>query len=840
MRDVRYALRALRRSPGFAAVAILSLALGIGANTAIFSVSWTLLSEPLAVAHPERLFAVVNQLRIPQGMGGMSQINGTSYLDPATGRSYRAAMPSPSYRAVRQAAGRDADVFGFTFLRQANISIGGASGLSMTGAGALVSGNYFRGSGAAIVLGRGLTEDDDRPGASTAVISHRFWTSVMGADPSAIGRAIRLNGVTFTIVGVSGPGFLGMSRGGFFPPMDVSVPLHAQPAVAPDWSRPEGESLLDSDRVFWIHVMARPADGVTPEMLQGKLAGAYAQSLAASSVPGYQHATGVELRLLPGGRGVDGFLQSERPLRILTGVVAVVLLLACVNLANLMLARGVARQKETAIRLALGSGRVRLLRQAFVESSLLSAAGGALGLFIGVEGGRALLLMLTANAGPVAMRIDPNWRMLALTGATSCAATIVFGILPALRLLRGDVAPTLKVTTSAGTGAPRLKAGALLMTIQVAISVPLVAGAAIFLKTLSNLRDVDLGFNPDRLVTFRIEPALNGYDKDRIDRTYARVLDRVRSVAGVSSATLVGQTLLSGISSNTTVLREDGLKVELYYNPIGADYFATLGIPILMGRAIDARDDARAPRVVVLNESAARALFGGASAIGGRFRPFLGDEVEVVGVARDTKYDSVRKANVPTMFVPYPQLKGLLVRSMYVVARTSGAPIAVMGALGSAASDVDRDVPISRMKTQAEQIQETLGTEVAFARVLVAFAAFALFLACIGLHGVTAYSVARRTSEIGVRVALGAQRGDVLRLILRQVAVITGGGLAIGIPIAIATGRIVSALLFGVTPADPLSLISASALMAFVAGAAGYLPARRASRLDPLKALRAE
>jgi predicted permease len=838
MREITYAVRVLRRSPGFAAVAILSLALGIGANTAIFSVSWALFSQPLPVSHPERLFAVANRMTIPRGLGGVSQINGTSYPDPAHGQSYRAPLPYSAFMALRQAAGRDADVFGFTFLREANISI---DGLSTTGAGVLVSGNYFRGSGAAIILGRALTDDDDRPGTSAAVVSHRFWTSAMGADPAAIGKTIRLNGVPFTIVGVSGPGFLGMSRGGFFPPMDVTVPLQAQPAVSPDWAI-GGGSLFTDDGIFWVHVMARLAGGATPDMVEARLTGVFAQLLKGSSLPRFQRATSVEIRLLPGGRGVDDVARrATQPVQILMVVVALVLLLACVNLANLMLARGVARRREISIRLALGSGRMRLVRQAFVESLILSVAGGALGLFIGVAGGRALLLMLTASAGPVTMTIDVNWRMLAMTGAIAGVATILFGILPTLRLLRGNVAPALKAATAAGTGAPRLKAGALLMTMQIAVSVPLVAGAAIFLKTIGNLSSVDLGFNPDRLVSFRIEPALNGYDRERVDRTFAQVLDRVHAVPGVSSATLMEEPLLTGWSSNTTITRADGSKFDLYYNQIGPDYFSTLGISIVAGRAIDARDGANAPHVVVLNEAAARAMFGAAPPVGRRFSVFREtQDVEVVGVARDAKYDSVRKATVPTMFVPYAQGAAFHARSMYVVARTNGAPIAVMGALRSAASDVDRDVPISRMKTQAEQIQETLGTEIAFTRVLVAFGAFALFLACIGLHGVTAYSVARRTSEIGVRIALGAQRGDVLWLILRQVAGITAIGLAVGVPLAIWAGKGVSALLYGVKPADPLSLFAAAALMVVVAGLAGYLPARRAARLDPLAALRVE
>jgi len=836
MREIRYALRVLRRSPGFAAIAILSLALGIGANAAIFSVSWALFAQPLPVAHPESLFAVANQLKLAPGRGGMSQINGSSYRDPATGRNYRAGMSFPAYAAIRSLAGSDADVFGYTFIREANISV---DGWSTTGAGALVSGNYFRGAGVPIVLGRALTEEDDRPGASAAVISHRFWVSGLGGDAGAIGKVLRLNGVPFTIVGVSGPGFAGMSRGGFFPPMDVAVPLRAQPAVSPEWAAP-GNSLFGSDAVFWIHVMARVDDVAKLPALQSKFTTAFAQVLGASSVPSHQQATEVEVRLLPGGHGIDELSRrAGPPVRIMTAVVAVVLVLACVNLANLMLARGVARQREISIRLALGSGRLRLVRQAVVESLLLAVAGGALGLLIGVFGGRALLLMLTASSGPIAVSVAVDWRMLAMTAGVACAATLVFGVLPAVRLLGRDVSPTLKVTTAGGTGAPRLNAGRVLMALQVAVSVPLVAGAAIFLQTLYHLGNVDLGFNPDRLISFRIDPTLNGYDRERVERTFARILDRVREVPGVSSVTLLQETLLSGISSNTTITRDDGSKVDVYFNRIGPDYFTTLGIALIAGRAIDARDNASAPGAAVINETAARTLFGAAPAIGRHLKPF-GADVEVVGVVRDTKYESVRKAVVPTMFMSYQLPTRFPVRAMHVVVRTAVAPVTIMRALRAAAGEIDPDVPISRMKTQQQQIEETLGTEIAFTRLLVGFGAFALFLACIGLHGVTAYSVARRTSEIGVRIALGARRGDVLWLVLRQVVIITAAGLALGVPLAVAGGRAAGALLYGVAPADPPSLAAATLLMAAVAAVAGYFPARRAARLDPLVALRVE
>jgi len=837
MHDLRYALRVLRRSPGFAAVAILSLALGIGANTAIFSTAWVLFSQPLVVEHPENLLAITNRLTIPRGMRGMYQINGSSYRDPASGRDYRANFSFPAYLALREAAGDAADVFAYSFVGEANIA---NDGWSTTAAATLVSGNYFRGAGAAIVRGRALTEEDDRPGASAAVISHRFWTTAFGGDDGVVGKSIRVNGVPFTIVGVSGPGFLGMSRGGFFPPMDVTIPLHAQPAVCPRWG-PPGESLFTSEVVFWIHSMARIREGTAVGRLQARLAATFAEWMKASSVPSYHQATNVEVRLLPGGQGVDELSRrAAQPMRILTGVVAIVLLLACVNLANLMLARGVARTREISIRLALGSGRGRLVRQSLLESLILAAAGGAIGVWIGVFGGRALLRMLTISSGPIAMTLDVNWRLLVLTAGIACLATVCFGVFPALRLVRRDIVPMMKSASGSGTGAPRLRPATVLMAVQVAISVPLVAGAAVFLQTVHNLGRVDLGFNPERLVSFRINPSLSGYERARVEQTYERILDRLRATPGISSATLVTDPLLAGTSSNTTITLADGSTRDIYFNRVGPDYLETMGIELIAGRALDARDRNEAPRVIVINEAAVTALFGNAPPLGRRVTLF-GTDTEVVGVVRDTKYDSIRKTAAPTMFLPFLQTSPpLTLGAMYVVARTNVAPAVVMEALRRVVADVDRDVPVSRMKTQTDQIQESLATEFAFTRLLLAFAGFALFLACIGLHGLTAYAVARRTSEIGLRIALGAQRADVLWLILRQVVVVTALGLIGGIPMAIAGGKAVASLLYGVKPIDPVSLVVATVAMTVVAGLAAYAPALRAARLEPLAALRVE
>jgi predicted permease len=625
-----------------------------------------------------------------------------------------------------------------------------------------------------------------------------------------------------------------VSNGGFFPPTDVSVALATQPLIYPRWT-PAGASLFRASNRFWLRVMVRIPGGNTPaaaERLENVLSRALGDHFATASPPlGIAQAP---VTLLPGARGLDSMRPTlERPIYLLGGVAALVFLIACVNLANLMLVRGMARQYEFRVRLALGAGRSRLVRQTLVESLMLATAGGLAGTLLASWGAPALVATIAGStAHAIDVRLD--LRLVAAGAVVSWLAALLFGLLPALRLSRADAAEIIRPP---GAGAPKLRAGRALVMIQVAVSVPLLAGAVLFLRTVSNLSSVELGFDPRGVVIFRLDPGLNGYTEARVKQLYLRVLGQIQAVPGVQSATLIENALVSGWTSNTTFLAEGGAAQSISMNRVGPGYVDTMALPLAGGRGIGAQDDASAPPVVVINESAARKLFGSGSPLGRRiaFSSRPTESMEVVGVVRDSKYDSLKKNPAPLILLPYLQSSGLM--SVFVAVRTT--PNAdMMARLRGAVAAVDREVPVMEMKTQEAQIDETISSERAFATLLVTFGAFALLLACIGLHGVTAYSVARRTSEIGIRMALGAQRRDVIWLIMRQVAFVTAAGLLIGIPAAAALSRSTRALLFGVEPGDPISLAAAAATLFAIAIAAAFVPARSAARLDPFTALR--
>jgi predicted permease len=844
--DVRHAARVLARTPGFTAVAVASLAIGIGANTTVYSVIRALLFVPLPVDRPHELSLVY--------WGGprkspvrVNQINSSQWQEPSTRRYYSSNYTYGMFAALREAAGPSAEMFAFNFMGQATISIDDQA--PVVGSGLLASAGYFPTMRVGVAMGRALGDHDDRPDAPpVVVVSHDLWTRRLGGSPDVVGRVIRVNGVACEIVGVTARGYRGLSPGGFLPATDVTLPLAAQPRVMARWNAsPAAGASMFTSNLFWVRIVARLR--APPDELEPRLAGALRQEYAA--LPG---AAGLDLspvvvRLLPGARGLDATrVDADAPLQLLAGMAAIVLVMACLNLSALLLARGAARDRELSVRRALGASRARVATGLLVESLLVAAMGGAAGVLLAIWAGPLVSSMLTIGFGAADVHLGVNWALLGITAAVTLVAALLSGLIPAVRLSAGGAAP-LAQRGDAAIG--RVGTGRALIALQIAVSVPLLVGAGLLLRTLANFNGRDLGFDPEGLVVFRVEPRLAGATAERNPLPlYDRVLESVASLPGITAAALVEHALVSGSTSNTDVFLDDR-RVEMSMNAVGPGFFETMGVPIVAGRAIGAGDHAGAPPVVVINETAAARFFPGTSPLGrqlmvGRRR------VEIVGVAgaalyRDLRtpseamfYDSYRQRSFENM----PGLAALLPSPvpspMHVVLRTSGATAALRDALPSAVRGAAPELPITGLRTHVEQIEQTIAHERMFARLLAFFGAFAMLLASIGLHGVTAYAVARGTSEIGIRLALGAQRRQVVWMVIRQVAAVAAAGIALGVPIAVTAGPALGSLLFDVAPRDGVTIAIASLVMLSVAILAGWLPATRAARLPILAALRRE
>jgi predicted permease len=834
--DVRYAVRTLARSPAFVGVAALSLGLGIGANSAVFSVVRSLVLDSLPVNAPEDLRVIYwwqprKDARIPE-------LNSTGYADPGSGRGFRSNYTLSEYRALRRTSTDQADLFAFNFVRQVNVSTSGAPATAVSGI--LVSDNFFRGLRVPMTAGRPLDASDERPDAPlVTVISHALWHRVFGGNPQVIGQLIRVNGQPVQVIGVTAAGFRGMSLGGFFPPTDLTFPLSALEVAAPGWT-PGGRSLLIDNEWHWLRVMARVTSRTDEDRLAAQLAGALGQQLAAAGILRPTDVPTTELRLIDGRRGPEPIRRDiEQSLRMVSGVVVVGLLLACVNLAGLTVARGIARQRELALRRALGAGRFRLVRQLLIESLIIALAGGAIGLAIAQWGGPPLARLLTTSQfGPLVVDFSIDKRLVSATGAFCGVATLLFGLLPALRLSRDD-SHQLKHRDVGNVGR-RLTAGRWLVALQMAISVPLVVGAGLLLQTTRNFGAVNLGFNPAQLVLFRVNPTIGksvgAVQASMPARLYQDLVTRIEAVPGVQSVAVLENILAGGMKSQTSVTI-DGTRQSLLMNAVGPRFFETMAIPILAGREIDARDTHGAPGAVVVNEAAARQYFGG-SALGRRF--FIGQrEVEIVGVAANTRYQNLRTEIMPVFFDSYLQ-RSAQPGSMRVAVRYAGPAGTLESAIRRAVASLDSALPILDFQSQTEAIDATIAKERAFTRVLALFGCLALLLAAIGLYGVTAQTVSRRTNEIGMRVALGARHRQIVWLILRHVIVLAAAGLAVGLPTAVALSPLVQSLLYGVESTDITTLGVSGVVMLTVALVAGWLPARRAARLDPVVALRRE
>jgi predicted permease len=831
--DLRYALRSLRRSPAFTFVAALSLALGIGANTAIFSLLDALLLRALPVRAPERLVAV----------GDPSRTGGTSE------GSLRADLFSlPMYRELRD---KNAVFSGlYASGRTGRLAVGAdrSAGKAETARGRLVSGNFFSVLGVSAFRGRTFTAEDDRsPGAAPwVVISYDYWRRRFAADPGAVGRAITLNGYPFTIIGVTPPEFFGDVVG---TSTDVWIPLLMQRQVNP------GRDYLDRWDAMWLLLMGRLRPGVSLAQARSSLGSLFAQILATragGAIPAnLLPASPKDLRLevTPGGSGFSYLRrQFSRPLSTLMAIVALVLLIACANVANLLLERATGRQKEISVRLALGAGRLRLVRQLLTESLVLAVLGGALGVLFAYWADAALLNLIGV-AGSPALDVRPNLRVLGFTAAVSLAAGVLFGLVPALRATRVALAPALKESSrslAGGAGAGRRwPLSKILAVTQLAVSLLLLVGAGLFVRTLVNLQRLDLGFRRAGLLMLRLDPVAAGYPRERLGDFAEQLLGRLQAVPGVTAVTLSENGLFSGTESDTSIaisgrppLPERDANAA--YDRVAPDYFRVVGVPILLGRGIAAQDGAGAPPVAVINESMARFYFPKQNPLGQRFAATdAADRVfEIVGVSRDVR-DHELRGDVPRRFyTPLRQSAASL--SAFNFEIRARDPRALAEPVRGAVRDFDPRLAILDLAPVTANIGESIRDERLVAKLSAVFGVLALLLAALGLYGVISYAISRRTNEIGIRMALGASHGKVLWMVLRETLLLALAGAVLGALAIVAAARVVASRLFGLSAYDPPTLAAATAVLVLVAIVAGAIPGSRAARVDPTEALRYE
>ena len=850
LQDLRYGLQMLVTHRAFTAIAVLTIAIGVGANTALFSVVDAVLLKKLPVNKPDELVLLSASWDGQKfGTGGFY---GSNRLDRQTGLTVGTSFPFQTYTRLRQDSGPLSDVFAFSEVDM-NLNVAGQAEVVR---GQVVSGNYYTALGVPAILGRTITDaDDNASAAAVAVLGHRFWTNRFNADPSIVGKQININNVAFTVAGVTPPEFNGTMDVGST--QDVTVPIAWEPQISGE------RSLMRGAGLWWLRLMGRLKPGATIEQAQAALAGPFNQSVlehrAARQSQAENPLRSVEPQDMP-RLGVDSGSQGEmnwrrqfvQPFRLLFGIVGLVLLIACANVANLLLVRASSRRKEIAVRLALGASRWRLVRQLMTESVLLAVAGGALGVLFAlwIKDG---LLVATEWGGRQMSALHPqlDLRVLGFTLGLSLLTGIVFGLVPAFRATQLDLTPMLKDTGRTSSAVARSWLSKSLVVVQVSVSVLLLIGAGLLIQTLRNLRNVEPGFNANNLLLFSVDPSLIGYREEKLARLYEQMFSRLEAVPGVQAVTFSRHPLLAWSSTTDSiympdVIGPDGKPLERIakVHTVRENFLQAMEIPLRGGRDLTAQDDARAPQVAIVNKLFATTYFGDQNPIGKRFN-FDADkpgEIEIVGIAEDAKYTSQREDVEPTVYRPWRQSLRAVGRTTFEV-RTNGDPLSIAGGIRQAVREVDSNLPVSNIRTQLQQADETLSMERLFAKLLALFGAIAQLLAAIGLYGVMAYSVSQRTHEIGIRMALGADRGRVLRMVLRQGMALTIVGVAIGVTAAFVLTKYLESLtsmLFGVEARDPGTFALIAGGLTLVALVACLVPARRATKVDPLVALRYE
>jgi predicted permease len=833
--DLRFALRQLAKSPGITGVAVLSLALGIGANTAVFSLVNAILLGSLPVPNPQdlrvlqwsgtnaRISSFTGSMQTP---GGPARSTGAMSYAGHTDEGRRTTADSftyPQYHSLREQCAPQADIFGYANLY--SITVGGRQE-AFTAEGLLVSDNFFSGLGVRPVIGRLFAAGDDSAGtAPIAVICHEWWERRFGLDPAVLDASLTFNGHAFTVIGVLPSEFRGVHPGDR---AEFYVPMSAQPQLMPSWPPASPDH-------WWIKLLARIQPDVRPAQLQAALDVVFSREV--------RERVRTPAVVVTDGRAGPGWDRQyyRKPLLLLLGVVGLVILVACANLAGLSLARGAAREHEFAVRAALGSGRWRLIRQSLAESLVLALAGGALGLVLAFWGKTAISRLLAGSPDGLRYDLSLDLGVLVFTFALALVTAALTGLLPAWRAGQVDPVAGLKSRTALGT--PRLRAGKILVTMQIALSVLLLAGAGLYVRTLVNLMHVNPGFATENLLLFQLNPRAAGLRGAAATAFFERTQDALEKIPGARAVALTHLKLLAGsmsgggffkLPAHPELTGETGPRAHRL--EVSEKFFATLGIPLVLGRGFTTADIDGAPKVVVVNQTFVRRYFPHEIPIGQTLE--IGNDLwQIVGVCRDTKYEDLKADTPATVYQSYRQIG---TGRAYLAVRTTLPPFALASAARKAVAALNPEVPLADITTQEAVRDQGISQQRMFATLVSALAGLAVLLACIGLYGLMAYNVTRRKSEIGVRMALGATPGRVARPILREALLLAGAGVGAGLPAALALVQLIKSQLYGVAPFDPLSFAAAALALVLVALLAAWLPARQASRVNPLEALRAE
>jgi predicted permease len=831
LQDLRYAARQLRKSPGFTTVAVLTLALGIGANTAIFTVVNALLLKMLPVKDPKELVVVGNPADPNQ------RSNGTPGTDVFSYPLYKELRDQNSVFSGLCAAGSDHHIV-------VNTGQGGDADEKV--AGRMVSGNYFSVLGLNAAAGRLFSDADDSAENANPVVvlGYAFWKRKFGLSPTIIGRDIQLNGYSFTVIGAAPPHFEGDVVG---EQMALYVPLSMQPEIV------RGRHWRNAGTSSWLSLIGRLKSGVTPAEAEANLnlvfqqaaKGAYGAALSADD---RETIRKLHIPVSPGGGGLSDLRASYKtPLLLLMGMVGLVLLIACVNVANLLLARASARSREIAVRLAIGGSPQRILQQLLTESVLLALIGGIAGSVLSVWGVRILVAIFDSDA---TLPLVADLRVLVFTLLVILVTGVLFGLVPALRMLRVRVSPALNDANRTTSGTRwRFGLNKGLIAGQVALSLLVLFAAGLLVRSLQKLMTQDFGYDRAQLVIARTDPTSAGYDDHTVKGLADRLVTRLSSTPGVRAVTYSKNGLFAGSESADAIIVpgfdasqiDDRVAKEDY---VGPDYFGVVGIPVLAGRGIEAQDTGTSTRVAVVNEAMVKYFFHGQNPIGRQFKiddpEWLAKPLTVIGISRNAKDQSrgIRETVTPRFYMAFQQVPEP--SQIVLEARIQVGPSLAVANIMSQIKAADPHVPVSLVKTLDTLVNESAADQIALAKLSAFFAGLALLLACIGLYGVMSYTVAGRTREIGVRMALGARRTDVVQLVLGEGLLLLAVGLAMGVPLALASSKVLQRFLFEMKSTDPLSLVTVVVLLGIVATLAGLIPARRAANIDPMIALRYE